>query len=342
MPQDNNTKTFLILSASYGSGHVRAAEALVEHLTQAGYTASHIDLLSFASPLQARILRAPYIILMRHFPQVYGWLYHILTYPIILTILRISYTPIILLYQKKIRTRIIHTNVDTIICTHFTWGDILDRFIDQDIDIPPYYMVVTDYTYHPMWKNTHGKGYLLGAESIRTKCIKAGILPELLYVTGIPVSPKFGVPYTSKKDRITILLGGYGLVYPTHTIKETIHTYPDTPIHIVCGNNRALVHKLQKRYGHIPHVTIHGWIDTIQEYIRNSIFVITKTGGITITECLVAQIPIQALDPIPGQEEENYMFLADNQLLFPDIQQKDRNVIPIFNPNELPCNTLKE
>ena len=41
-------------------------------------------------------------------------------------------------------------------------------------------------------------------------------------------------------------------------------------------------------------------------------FVITKPGGLTITESLTAHLPILIINPIPGQEEENAEFLEKN------------------------------
>ena len=37
--------------------------------------------------------------------------------------------------------------------------------------------------------------------------------------------------------------------------------------------------------------------------------VITKPGGLTSTEALVSNLPIIAINPIPGQEEDNAKFL---------------------------------
>ena len=40
--------------------------------------------------------------------------------------------------------------------------------------------------------------------------------------------------------------------------------------------------------------------------------IITKPGGLTITESLVSKLPIIIINPIPGQEEENAEFLVNH------------------------------
>jgi processive 1,2-diacylglycerol beta-glucosyltransferase len=337
MSKGNTTKTYLILSASYGSGHVRAAEALAEHLTNAGHTTVHKDLLSFFSERQSRLLRAPYLYLMRHAPRIYGIGYALLQYRIPLAIFKLSYQPIIRFIDKNILSYISSIQPDYICCTHFTWGEILDRYITNNIDMAPYYMVVTDYTYHSIWKNIYSEGYFLGAEDVRKKFLLANIPKNKLFVTGIPVSPIFSDFQTTQRTGITILLGGYGLTFPKTYIDTIISdTHRHTPIHIICGNNPALQAKIHAMYQHTSHVTVHGWVTNVQEYICTSEYVLTKTGGITITECLTAGTPIKALPPIPGQETDNYYFLNSHNLLAPNTKQKNTDVIPVFSLQRTP------
>ena len=42
--------------------------------------------------------------------------------------------------------------------------------------------------------------------------------------------------------------------------------------------------------------------------------VITKPGGLTVTESLASNLPILVINPIPGQEEENAEFLEENRI----------------------------
>ena len=42
--------------------------------------------------------------------------------------------------------------------------------------------------------------------------------------------------------------------------------------------------------------------------------VITKPGGLTVTEALASHLPLILINPIPGQEEENAQFLVENNV----------------------------
>ena len=61
-------------------------------------------------------------------------------------------------------------------------------------------------------------------------------------------------------------------------------------------------------------IKILEFTDKVPELMNISIGVITKPGGLTITECLVSKLPIVVINPIPGQEEENAEFLVNNNV----------------------------
>ena len=61
-------------------------------------------------------------------------------------------------------------------------------------------------------------------------------------------------------------------------------------------------------------VKIIEYTNKVPELMHISIGVITKPGGLTITESLVSHLPIVVINPIPGQEEENAEFLVNNNV----------------------------
>ena len=54
------------------------------------------------------------------------------------------------------------------------------------------------------------------------------------------------------------------------------------------------------------------YTDKVPELMSIVMGVVTKPGGLTVTECLVSGLPIVIINPIPGQEEENAEFLVNN------------------------------
>jgi processive 1,2-diacylglycerol beta-glucosyltransferase len=80
------------------------------------------------------------------------------------------------------------------------------------------------------------------------------------------------------------------------------------PIQIVAvaGRNETLRRKLN----HLPlppHLTLvsQGYVRNMHELLTISDLVLTKPGGLTMSECLAKRKPMLICAPIPGQEERN-------------------------------------
>ena len=61
-------------------------------------------------------------------------------------------------------------------------------------------------------------------------------------------------------------------------------------------------------------IKILEFTDKVPELMSISSIVVTKAGGLTITESLTSHLPIIIINPIPGQEEENAQFLVDKEV----------------------------
>lgn len=332
---DKGSQHVLILSASYGAGHTQAGKALVEHLEAAGHTTVHRDILSFIPAHQADLLRNPYAWLVRFFPRAYGTVYKNLQKPMYITVFKRLYRPFFWLYARRVLRYIEMQQPDTIVCTQFTASELLDYLISKGNDLPPYWVCVTDYAYHPMWKASGAKGYLLAAPEVKQLFSEAEIPASMLHVTGIPVRPVFSkTPKDSmKRTHITIMLGGEGFAAPFDVVRQLTLDYPNTPIYIIAGKNKRLKKAFTRKFKSQPNIHTLGWVNTVEEYMRKSLFVVTKTGGLTTTECLVTNTPLYPIDPIPGQESDNYNFLRNHNLLYPN---KNTDQVPVFSVDVLP------
>jgi processive 1,2-diacylglycerol beta-glucosyltransferase len=84
---------------------------------------------------------------------------------------------------------------------------------------------------------------------------------------------------------------------------------------VLCGHNKKLFDMLSYK----PNIKPLMYIDDRKEL--NEIYdsvdaIITKPGGVTITEALCKRIPIFIQDYLPGQEEINLEFLKEKQLVY--------------------------
>src|SRR4051812_34650745 len=70
-------RNVLILSASAGAGHLRAAQALERVILdlKAAQAVRHVDTLEYTNPLFRRLYSKAYIEMVNRMPEVLGWLY---------------------------------------------------------------------------------------------------------------------------------------------------------------------------------------------------------------------------------------------------------------------------
>ena len=73
----------LVLSASAGAGHVRAAQAIESAINEMGVAQEvrHVDTLDYTNKLFRRLYSKAYIDLVNSAPEVLGWLYDQLDKP---------------------------------------------------------------------------------------------------------------------------------------------------------------------------------------------------------------------------------------------------------------------
>ena len=105
--------------------------------------------------------------------------------------------------------------------------------------------------------------------------------------------------------------GGNGAKTSLPYLLKVIENNLDADIFFVCGKSEELKKKAEgmvKRHG-ANNIKVLGFIDNGPEYMAISDFVITKPGGITITECLCFRKPMVLIRGFGGQENDNYRYL---------------------------------
>jgi len=86
---------------------------------------------------------------------------------------------------------------------------------------------------------------------------------------------------------------------------------------VVCGNNQELYEEiisLKKEYDFENQIMVFGFVNEIDKIMKMSDVIITKPGGISITESMACRLPIVIREYLPGQEERNTEFLLNNNL----------------------------
>lgn len=193
--------------------------------------------------------------------------------------------------------------------------------------------VLTDYHIHAQWLVLYKyvDYFFVSNEQMKLDMIAEGVHDEKIFVTGIPVSERFLEFFDRKaiheefglnpeKPTVLFFAGGeFGLGRDTTymVLKALIRMFKQLQIVAISGKNKKMNKKfldLVEFTNSSDRVKILEYTDKVPELMSIAIGVITKPGGLTVTECLVSHLPIVIINPIPGQEDENADFLVNNNV----------------------------
>ncbi|NLL04817.1 MAG: UDP-N-acetylglucosamine--LPS N-acetylglucosamine transferase [Clostridiaceae bacterium] len=312
----------LYLSISMGAGHLRAAEALKEYVEQR-YPDSRslvIDTFKYINPIVHKIFVDGYLNIIKSIPFAYGTLYRMSEQ--MDNINKLSNT-LSKFFSYKLIKVIEDFNPSIIVCTHpFPLQIVSCLKRDEKIDIPSV-GILTDYVNHPFWFHDNIEAYVVAHNSIKRDMVKCGIPENRVYSYGIPVSKVF-LRKTSRdkllekfglEDKVTVLIMGGSLGFGDikGVFFSLLRSRRDIQIIVVTGKNKRLRQQLQRYVvQYDKKVLLIGYTDEICDLMDISDLILTKPGGMTISEALIKGLPIFLMTPIPGQEERNSSFLTSN------------------------------
>ena len=125
---------------------------------------------------------------------------------------------------------------------------------------------------------------------------------------------------------------GLGKNFAMKILETIIRMFKDIQVIAISGKNKKMhqsFEEIVEKTNSESRVKVLEFTDKVPELMAISGIVITKAGGLTITESLVSKLPIIIINPIPGQEEENAQFLVDSGCAI-WIKQKEKNIAGIF------------
>lgn len=318
-------KRVLMISVSAGSGHLRAAEALLETSLQfEQIDARHIDVMTYVGRSFRGVYSDFYRQLINHAPLVWAYLYQKTDQARSTDLSSIVRRLVERLCTRKLIAKIVEFNPDHIICTHFMPAELLVREILQQRLTCPVWVQVTDFDLHTLWVQPQIHGYFAANEEVAFKLRERGVAAELIHVTGIPVAPVFLASKNNQTCRselglksglvtALILSGGARIGSVTDIAARLLKNNPALQLIAVAGNNVQRLAELKSLAMAYPGRLIPlGFSRCIETLMAASDLVVTKPGGLTSSECLIMGLPMLLVDPIPGQEERNGDYLLEN------------------------------
>lgn len=323
-------KKILIFYGSYGGGHLAAAKTIRTYLEE-NYKnqieIEMIDCIEYINKVINKVSTEAYKELAKKAPWVWKQVYTNSQHG---ALSRISTTTNKLM-SLKLNTLLQEVKPDLIISTHPFSTQMCAILKEKGKIDCRLATIMTDYHTHDQWLVAYKyvDYFFVANQQMKTDMIMKGINSQKIFVTGIPVSERFLKKYN--KDEICKELGlspnkqtmlffaggefGLGRNSTYMTLKVLIRLFKDLQVIAISGKNK----KMNKKFNNLVKVTksedrikIFEFTDKIPEIMSISSAVITKAGGLTITESLVSGLPIAIINPIPGQEVENTQYLVDN------------------------------
>ena len=195
----------------------------------------------------------------------------------------------------------------------------------------PYILIVTDFNAHYTYVSNYVDAYITGSEFTKKTLINKGISPERIYPIGIPISQKFYTEITEANElkdeyfNLLLMSGSLGLNSISIVLKELLKNKNRLRITVVCGKNTKLRDKLLNycNDNNFENKKLHilGFTKDVSYLMDYCDIIISKPGGLTVTESIVKNTPLVIPFAIPGQEQENIDFLVNEgySILLSDI-----------------------
>lgn len=317
------SKRIMILSASVGSGHLKAADAL-ERAFRARPDVGEVlsdDSLDHTNALHRQFYSGLYKRLSEITPNFLGWWYETSDDPWATDRVRL----LIDLPQALPLVNLIRDfNPDHVVCTHFMPAGVIADLIRRKKLETKLSIVVTDYHFHAMWLARAFHHYFVSQEEDKIHMEALGLPGDRITVSGIPIDPAFeqSVDRAAVAARhgldlarpILLIAGGtLGLSPAAAVVKRLLAMDLAFQAVVICGKNEDLFARVNElTAGDRGRFRVIGYTNEMRELMAVATLILTKPGGLTTAEALASGLPMVILDPIGGQEERNADMMLEN------------------------------
>ena len=328
----------LILHATLGTGHLSAARALGEAFARYPDVDCRIeDILDHVGPVLRPAMKLWYEGLSEKAPPLYRFIYENSNTGDVED--PGSGSKLLGLMERSLmtdlETMIVEAAPDVVISVHPISIQLLRHLKTSGQLTAKHYIVVTDFMAHSTWLSDSVDGYFVPGEFTRYVLQRRGVDPALLRVTGIPISLEIAEPkdpmdmrqkHELPTDRplVSLFGGGIDAGRVRLMVERLLEGEQATTLAVVAGRNEELGAALADLTdGSHVQLRLLGRIDYVDDLVTASDLVISKAGGLIVSEVMARSTPMIIIDPLPGQEEWNADLVAGSiagvQLRMPEM-----------------------
>lgn len=312
-----------------GAGHRRAAEALAQAVS-AQRPHAHVrcvDVLTYAPGKFHIFYNWSYLVLVRHLSWIWKITYHLLDWTPCYRLVQPFRRMWNLAISRRFRRLLAEMHPDLVLTTHFLPADVLSAEKRAGRLQAPLVVVVTDLHPHWFWIAPEPELYIGSTPKSRELLEARGVRPERVRVCGIPITSAFATPvdrpallakFKLDPERLTVLVTSGGTtVGPFEQVVEALLSL-DIRLHgrlqlvVVCGQDEVMQARLTRRAHESPvPMTVFGFVNIMAELMGISQLIVSKAGGLTVSEAMGRGVPLVLYHIIPGQERLNARYVAE-------------------------------
>lgn len=344
----------LILSATTGGGHMRAANALKEYILDRSPDSQVeiIDTIQYVSPMLNKTITGGYEYMAKNTPKLFGGMYKSSdkNTPINKTV-----SATMMGMSKRLLPMLEEFSPDVVVTTHAFATEIIASLKTKLGLHFPVISIITDFAVHKTYINNGVDAYILSSEEMVEQISSRGIDKNMAYPYGIPIKAGFLEDIDREKafeeegldpklPTVLIMAGSFGVTDVLKIYHKVVKSEAEFQIIVITGKNEKLYETFEKylskidinntlyqlremyptlkqqrsNYRNSRHLKpskstkLLYFTDKVERYMRMSDIIVTKPGGLTVTEAIAADLPMALFKPIPGQEEQNADYLVRN------------------------------
>jgi processive 1,2-diacylglycerol beta-glucosyltransferase len=314
----------LVLYASGGIGHRRAAQALVQAFQQRGAEEVQIeDALDHGATIYRQLYTGFYHELSEKAPALWEYAYRLTDKTEKDDTHFVNELRIFLdrLAVTELDELVSAFKPDAIVCTHFLPMHVLGHYKQKGKLRVPLYGVVTDYTGNAKWVCPEIDHYYVAVPKTAQMLVERGAEESRITITGIPIDPAIVEPKDSPAMRqkhqieqapvITLIGSALNVERVRHMVMNMLTYGLSGTLFVVAGRNYELQDTLTDLQS-TPTLDLRvlGFVDYLDDLITASDLIITKSGGLIVSEIMARHTPMVVIDPIPGQEHWNADYIV--------------------------------
>jgi len=313
-------KKVLIIHASVGAGHKRAAQAVKEafEIQEPAVQVTVLDVCDIGGTWFNTIYKHSYMSLVdRKWGSFFvGYLFELGNEEPPGCLKRIVEEMFLLDFIEYLYKH----DFNLVIHTHFLALEILAAMRRRRVWNTRHVCVVTDFDTHAYWAVGPVERFFVAREEAKLGLTHHGVPSSSVCVTGIPIVPAFAkcpdrntcmheLNIEGKRPVVLLVSWGESVVEAYEVLLQT-----RTPLEIVVITGRQADISAQLEVFEVPlrHRTkLEGFTTVIERYMRAADILITKPGGLTTAEAMASGLAMVVVAPYPGQEVRNTEMLLE-------------------------------